>query len=201
MFKWLKKNRKITIQEQQNKLREIGVNLKEHIRIDKYLNFEISDYEKRPYLFLMMAMGSETEDEDSLFISDDVWYFDRECIEDKGDYIRIIERISEIVKFEITIEDIDDYVNIENEQIWISFKVNGNTYKYELVVNYDWMDIRIFEIFSELLERYGSGKRFYFSDIDQSLLVVAIQKEYYKDLNQLLNIFIPAYLGEGRTNI
>ncbi|MNL76739.1 hypothetical protein D3C87_2027550 [compost metagenome] len=61
-------------------------------------------------------------------------------------------------------------------------------------MNNDWLNLSIFEIFSGLLTEYGSKKRFFFSDIGQSVLVVLIEKDNYMNLSNLLNIFIPAKL-------
>lgn len=72
--------------------------------------------------------------------------------------------------------------------------MNGNAYQYDLVIHDDWLDKEIIAIFSKLLMTYGSKKRLYYAEIDQSLLVVLINKEYFPKLNQLVNVFVPACL-------
>jgi len=198
MFSWFKRS-KTTIEEQLNKLEELRVRLKEKVNINDCLEFKQHDYEKKPYILLLISMGSEIPREDSYtFPSDDVWYFDRECIEETGDYVRVLKRIAELMKDEIVVTDISDFIDIENNEVQVSFKINRAEYKFSLIAKDDWLDINIFRIFSKVLEEHGSTRRFFFSDIDQSLLVVLIHKKQYKSLNGLLNIFIPANLEEGK---
>lgn len=196
MYAWFKK-KKLTINDQLNNLQSVGIRLKDHINLEEYLDFEKRDYEEKPYFLLLMELGSEIQIENNAFVSasNDVWYFDTECIEGHGDYVRVIERIRELIKAEIEIDNINDYVDIEEEVVNITFTVNGNGYKYDLGINDDWIDKEIFRIFSMLLMEYGSKRDFY-SEIDQSLLLVLVEKEQNINLNKLLNIFIPAYLEE-----
>ncbi|WP_337100109.1 hypothetical protein [Paenibacillus sp. YIM B09110] len=164
-----------------------------------YIDLSKSEYKKNPYIQLLISMGSEVENSNNfMYPSNNVWYFDRECIEDHGDYVSIVERIAEIIKEEVVISNIRDYVDIENKKARISFLLNDVNYEYELNVINDWVDLSILEYFSKLLAENGSEYRFFFSDIDQSVLVVFIKKGYYYQLNKLLNIFIPSYLREGR---
>lgn len=201
VFRWLKKRNGISIEQQLNDFLGIGIGLKEGININECLDFNKKEYKIKPYFLLLTTLGSEivSNDKRFLFPSDDVWYLDRECIEDNGDYVRVIRRIAEMTKDDFSLDHINDFIDLDNKCTWISFKVNGHGYKFDLNVNDDWLDIRIFEIFSILLLKYGSKKRFFFSDIDPNLLVVLIEKEKYRRLNELLNIFIPAHLGEGRS--
>ncbi|MDQ0059987.1 hypothetical protein [Paenibacillus harenae] len=195
MFKWFKRTKSISGAEQYSKLKEIGIMLIKQ----EYFDLSKSEYKKNPYMQLLISMGSEVENSnDIIYPSNNVWYLDRECIEDHGDYVSIVERIAEIIKEEVVISNIQDYVDIENKKARISFLLNDLNYEYELNVINDWVDLSILEYFSKLLAESGSEYRFFFSDIDQSVLVVFIKKGYYYQLNKLLNIFIPAYLREGR---
>ena len=137
--------------------------MRDDINILKKLNVENIKYEKNPYMQLLMELGSETEIEDNRFVylSNDVWYFDMECIEDHGDYVRIIERIKEIIKDEIVLNNIKDYVDIEDKKVTITFTVNGNIHTYDLEMKDDWIDTGVFGIFSKLLMDYGNKKRFF----------------------------------------
>ncbi|RAV21777.1 hypothetical protein [Paenibacillus contaminans] len=89
------------------------------------------------------------------------------------------------MKDEILVNDIADYVDIENNEIRVSFTIDGKAYKYELAVDNDWLDMGIFKIFSELLEEYGCWKRFYYYDLGQGVLVGAYENEQWKALNKL----------------
>jgi len=160
---------------------------------DQYTSdFERREYEEKPYILLLIAMGSEIEkDGEFKFTSTDIWHFDRECIEDDGDYSIVMERIVELIKGELLITDIEDHIDRENEEVGLSFKLNGETYKFNLTLNDDWLNIGVFKIFSNLLEEHGSDRRFFYSDLGQGILVGAFKKEQWLSLNKLINIFLP----------
>ncbi|SEO38061.1 hypothetical protein [Paenibacillus sp. OV219] len=183
----------LPIHEQLKTLRSIGIHLKQDIQLEDCFQDEHRAYESRPYLLLLKDLGSEIESEDGTFISasNNVWCFDRECIEDHGDYIRLLERIRDMVQSELSIEHIADYVDLEKDEANISFIVNGVAHNYELRVNKDWADLQILAIFTRLLAEHGSKKRFCFSDLGNDVLVVLIDRERFGDLRKLLDIFIP----------
>ncbi|MBE1441251.1 hypothetical protein [Paenibacillus sp. OAS669] len=104
MFMWFKRKSNITFEDQLQELDKVGIKLIENIPQDILLQDITKDkYEEKPYILLLISLGSETYLSDGGFshISNDIWYLDTECIEDHGDYIRIIERICELVKTDI----------------------------------------------------------------------------------------------------
>jgi hypothetical protein len=44
-----------------------------------------------------------------------------ECIEDNGDYKRIVERMVEMAQGSLPLENIQDHVDLEKETAWFSF--------------------------------------------------------------------------------
>ncbi|SFT09200.1 hypothetical protein [Paenibacillus sp. BC26] len=186
---------RISIGEQLVNLERVGITIKRNIEIRDILDLEIQEYEERPYIHLLMSIGREREGVESnsdLYPTNDVWCFDRECIEDHGDYIRALKRISVMVGPAITITNIQDYVDIESSESWIAFIANGMNFHYSLSVQGDWLSLEIFKIFSELLAASGSSKRFFFADTGNEVLVVLIERGCFHQLNELLNIFIPS---------
>ncbi|MDI4645890.1 hypothetical protein [Cohnella hashimotonis] len=203
MFRFFKRKRKfytpppvqISIEDQLANLAEIGITLKPNIDIGDILGRAFKDYEKNPYIHLLMRMGGERERAATpidLYSSNDVWCFDRECIEDHGDYVSPIRRIAEMVGAALSVTEIEDYVDIEAGEVWIAFNANGANRRYTIHANDDWLSLEILTIFSDLLAASGSSKRFFFSDIGNEVLVVLIEKHQYRPLNRLLNIFVPA---------
>ncbi|NOU98649.1 hypothetical protein [Paenibacillus planticolens] len=191
MFSRFKKKQKIA--EQYKSLKNIGIRLNE-IELDQIVSdSQHSKYEEKPYLLLLIDMGSEIELTSGIFTfpSKDIWHFDSECIENHGDYSSVIKRIAELLEDEISINEIKDYVNLENEEVKISFSINKKLYNYELEFMDDWLDLNIFKIFSEILKEQGSERRFYYSDLGQSILVGAYRKDQVNSLNKLINIFLP----------
>ncbi|WP_419871441.1 hypothetical protein [Candidatus Pristimantibacillus sp. PTI5] len=186
---------RISIEEQLANLGKLGITLKKKIEIRDILDFKIRDYEERPYIHLLMSMGRERdsiEPNSDLYPTNDVWCFDRECIEDHGDYVQGLKRIAVMVDPTISVTDIQEYVDIEAGEVWIAFKANGTNYRYSLFAQDDWLSLEIFAIFSELLAASGSRKRFFFADTGNEILVVLIERDQFPQLNKLINIFIPS---------
>lgn len=184
---------RISINEQLANLGSLGITLKRNIEIRDILDIEIRDYEEFPYMHLLMSMGRERDSVEfngDLYPTNDVWCFDRECIEDHGDYIIGLKRIAEMVAPTISVTDILDFVDIEAGEVWISFKANGTHFHHSLSVYGDWMSLEVFTIFSELLAKNGSSKRFFFADTGNEIVIVLIERNQYHQLNKLLNIFI-----------
>lgn len=185
---------RISIEEQLANLGRVGITLKENVEVRDILDFEIGDYEERPYIHLLMSMGREKESVGSNrdgYPSNDVWCFDRECIEDHGDYAHGLKRIADMLEPFISVTDIQDYVDIEAGEVWIAFKANGKDYRYSLSVQDDWMSLEVFVIFAELLAESGSSLRFFFTDTGNEILVVLMERNHFQQLNELINIFLP----------
>jgi len=194
MLKWFKKNERIPFENQLAALDRIGIRLNDGVSPDVLIQeHSKEEYEEQPYYLLLLAMGSEVFDSDGKesYNSNDIWYLDTECIEDHGDYVRVIKRIADLIQDDVVISDISDYVDIENNEARISFEVNGEFKKYDLAVDDDWLDINVFRIFSELLREHGSQRQFFYSVVDQSILVGIFTKEQFKEMRKLINIFIP----------
>ncbi|MFD2333568.1 hypothetical protein ACFSR7_30265 [Cohnella sp. GCM10020058] len=168
---------RISIENQLANLADVGITLKPNLEISDLLDRTFKAYEKNPYIHLLMRMGGVREGAATpidLYFSDDVWCFDRECIEDHGDYIPALKRIAEMVRPTLCVIDIEDYVEIDAGEAWIAFNANGRNHRYALSVDNDWMSLEILTIFSDLLAASGSNKRFFFSDIGNEVLVVPL---------------------------
>lgn len=88
---------------------KLGITIKRKIEIRDILDFKIRDYEERPYIHLLMSMGRERdsiESNNDLYPTNDAWCFDRECIEDHGDYVQGLKRIAVMVEPTISVTDI-----------------------------------------------------------------------------------------------
>lgn len=127
MFKWLM-GRNPSVEQQLGNLLGVGIRLRGGIDIKDCLDGHQKEYIKRPYILLLISIGSEiiSDNDQVSFPSEQVWHLDRECIEDHGDYARVIQRISEMVKDEIIVDQINDFVDVENNIAQISFNVNGH---------------------------------------------------------------------------
>ncbi|MBB3111938.1 hypothetical protein FHS18_004006 [Paenibacillus phyllosphaerae] len=193
MFGWLKRNntksvrsRTITLEEQLQALRDIGIALNPGVTVDTLLQHTGREkYEADPYDWLLLEMGCELE-RDGVFenISDHVWYIDTEVVEDHGVYVDVFQRLQLMSGIEIG--EIEDYVDIMEEVVWVSFTFKGERLKWEIEVDDDWMDLNVLAKLSGLIER-ELGKRLVFTDSHgQSILILCLDDGQLRALNRLV---------------
>jgi hypothetical protein len=86
------------------------------------LSHSREQFQKDPYRLLLCVLGGEAEDEtqagESGYPSDQIWHFDTECIEDHGDYKKIVSRIVTLAHGALPLEQVEDFVDIENGAAW-----------------------------------------------------------------------------------
>ena len=123
--------------------------------------------EAEPYLLTLTLMGGGGEDEamGSGFLSDHIWHFDTECIENHGDYAAIARRMQTLAQGDLPLEEIQDHVDVEEGEAWIAFRLGGQAYRWEAKVEDDWVDDRILTRFADLLVEQRRGRRFTYIDL------------------------------------
>ncbi|MBM7565042.1 hypothetical protein [Paenibacillus sacheonensis] len=187
----------ISIDKQLEHLEAVGIRLKPDVEIEQcssIMDAASGAREGLPFIHLLMTMGRELDGEEGcegIFLSNDAWCFDRECIEDHGDYVLKLERIAMMLAPEIVLANLQDYVDMETGECWISFCANGTYCRHELTLSDDWLSLEFFAIFSELLAASGSPKRFFYSDTGNELAVVLIDKDCFGPLSERIPIFLP----------
>jgi len=186
--------KKVSLEDQLLRLKEIGIDLNPGFSIEHLLTeFNRNEYEKGPYSLLLVAMGGEVEVEDENWvpISNKVWHFDTECIEDHGDYVSIAHRLRDLTEGDLPIENAMDYIDIDAGQAWLSFELGGIKYKWDLVVDDDWVDTNLFAKFADLLSLHDSGKSFAMMDLKgQDFLILFLEPSQLEKLNNLPNLNI-----------
>ncbi|MFC5471281.1 hypothetical protein ACFPPD_21560 [Cohnella suwonensis] len=184
MFRLFRKKR-ISFKNQINKFAELGITLNSGVELEDLLeeNSEQS-YESEPFDLLLLTLGGEIFKEEHFLIpSDNIWHFDTECIEDHGDYKAIIERLKKLTNLDI--HNIKDYIDIENEQAWVSFDYQNKTIKWDLNINDDWVDPEIFDKFTNLISK-ESDKTIVMASLGQDCLIAYMNEEKQKELNKLV---------------
>ena len=142
------------VETQLQTLAQCGIRLVPDVTLDRMLKvFDRAHYEREPYVLLLCALGSELEVEPYRFASDDIWHFDTECIEDHKDYVRIAERLRDLAGGDLPLDEITDYVDIEEGEAWLSFRLDGQRVRWEAEVEGDWVDETILSRFAELLHK------------------------------------------------
>jgi hypothetical protein len=136
---------------------------------------------------ILCALGGEQYDPASLetkpWLSNDVWHFDYEAIEDHGAYTSIVENCFRLAQGELKISDVTDYVDIEEGKAWISFVHNEQNKKINLKVDNDWADPLVFAAMNKILETDGSDFRFAQHDLGQDCLIICRKPSELLNLN------------------
>src|SRR3954468_125362 len=120
---------------------------------------------------LLCVLGSEVERGNGERISDDIWHFDAECIEDRGDYQRVVTRFVILAKGALPLTDIRDYVDVEDGEAWIEFKLEGKKIRWDLKVSDDWVDPDLYSNLQGLVVPRAAGKRFFIAALGQDSLI------------------------------
>ncbi|HEX6335216.1 MAG TPA: hypothetical protein VFZ78_13375, partial [Flavisolibacter sp.] len=95
-------------------------------------------------------------------LTNKVWNLDAEAIEDHGDYVDIMSNLSRLTNGELAFENLSDYVSIDERRAWVRFTCRGETYKWDLKIDDDWVDGTLFDRVQELAEKYKTTGRFTF---------------------------------------
>jgi hypothetical protein len=155
----------VPLDEQLRVLADCGISLAPSVAIETLTRpFSRELYEKEPYRILLSAMGDEADGEfqagASGYLSDNIWHFDTECIEGDGSYAAIAQRMVELAQGDLPLENIEDVVDLEEGEAWLSFSLDGKAYKWTAKVDDGWVDPSIPPRFDELLAHRKSDRRF-----------------------------------------
>lgn len=186
------KKKKIIFEDQLNKLSELGIFMSAESKKELLLEeFSRNEYEEDPYNLLLLTLGGEVEvNGEFINVSEEIWYLDTECIEDHGDYARIIIRLENMTK--LNLNNITDYVDIQNGTAWVSFEYMNELIRWEMKVDDDWLDMEIFKKFNELIKTEQSMK-LYISILDQGCLMGYFNKEQVIEINKLIKYKFEEY--------
>lgn len=128
--------------------------------------------EEDPYRMLYMYLGGETSKEPWTPLTDRVWDFDTEAIEDHGAYVEIMRNLERISRGEMKFDSLKDYVDVEEGVAWVSFSVGGKSYKWDLKVDDDWVDPGLFTKVVEVTKALGTKGRYtYFNTGGQNAVI------------------------------
>lgn len=157
----VKANKSLSVEEQLETLEALGFILNEGI--DRTEIFEMAKTfnaeNAAPYEILYAVLGLLSE-ESGIPFTNYCWDFDTEAIEDHGAYVDIVENISRITRGELRFENTEDYVDIDEEKAWVSFTCRGDNYKWDLAVDNDWVDGRLFDNMQKLAVKYNTKGKF-----------------------------------------
>jgi hypothetical protein len=174
-------------------LEKCGLTLKAPFTLDDLLtSWDREEYERDGYELVLIGLGMTEEEEPWRDHSGNIWNFDTETIYDNGDYKRIAERMVELSQGGLTLQNIQDHVDVEKGQAWLSFTFKGKPFKIDLAVKDDWVDTTIFPRFVELLKQSDPSKIYIYYDLGgQDCLIGCVTKENFACLKNLGLKFTP----------
>jgi len=145
--------------------------------------FTREDYERPGFDLVLIALGEREDLEQRSMKCENLWHFDTECIEDHGDYTRIVKCMTALTRGTLSLVDIQDYVDLEEKKAWVTFSHQGKEIRVECEVQDDFVDPAFFNIFVELLDKVDPSKSYVIFDLGgQDLVIGCVSKEEFKTL-------------------
>ncbi len=92
-----------------------------------------------------------------------------------------MKNLERITRGEIKFESVKDHVDIENEKAWVSFSIRGKNYKWNLVVDNDWADPKLFTKVSQLTHTLNTKGRFTYFNTGGQTAVTGYETPESKD--------------------
>jgi hypothetical protein len=175
------------LEEQIEKLSDIGVRLNEGVTVDDLLiSYSREEYETSPFDLILFIYGVEIEAEPwGRFICDHAWNFDVEAIEDDGSYVEIVKQFHRISGKVKRIEGLKDSIDIEESHAELYYEVDGVKRTFEPVVDNDWADAQVVEAIMSDLRKPGYD--FYPKDNGQASVWFYLSEQQALALNSLAN--------------
>lgn len=176
----------VTVAQALELLADAGIRTRPGISHDDLL-FSLEGTMESPvdWTNLLCVLGSEVERDKFERISDDIWHFDAECIEDDGAYVRVLEQFAILTKGVLPIKDIHDHVDIENKVAWVEFVLDGKAVRWDLEVSDDWVDPGLYSRLQELVSSRAAGKRFFIIGLGQDSLISFGDESMKRTLSKL----------------
>ena len=150
-----------TLERQLQDLAACGVHLLPDATPETLLReWSEQDFEKDPYELALVALGGDDPP-----LAENVWHFDTECIEDHGAYAQIAERMRSLAADALPITNIEDFVDVQAGDAWLSFELDGTQHRWTCEVQDDWVDPTVLSRFAQLLAERKTGYRFTYLDL------------------------------------
>ena len=175
-----------TVAQALEQLANLGVRVRASISQDDLL-YSLGGKMDSPvdWVALLATVGSEVERGQFERISDDIWHFDAECIEDAGAYVDVLNRFVILTKGALPLTEIRDHVDIEAGEAWVEFTLDGKKEHWDLEVNDDWVDPELYSRLQNLVAERGAGKRFFIAGLGQDSLISFGDEQMRKTLSRL----------------
>jgi hypothetical protein len=124
------------------------------------------------FLIFLCCMGDEYYPAGVEPLSDDIWHFDVEAINDHGDYTWIVENCCRLTGGDLKFERVTDYVDVANEIAFVEVTANNQAEHVDLKVDNDCVDEKIFKFLIDRLAATGSKRQFAGHTPGQDMLLI-----------------------------
>ena len=163
----------VSFEEQMEVFSKLGFKLNPGIKISDVDRWgSKKEFEEPPFVTLYITLGQTIEREPWTPLTDRVWDFDTEAIEDHGAYVEIVKNLERISRGELKFEKLKDYVDVEEGKAWVSFTLRGKNYRWALKVDDDWADPELFTRIVELTKTFNTKGRYtYFNTGGQNAVL------------------------------
>lgn len=140
-----------------------------------------------PYRSLLSLIGMPERNYETWEMEqypEQAYWFDWEGFDMSSEYANILNGVNAMAKGEFAISDISQEMSeVDWEKgsgvVHVSFCVNGNPYKYQLKLEYDWLDSNIIGDINDALKNSGIEKRVYaMEDGGQGCILFYRDKEW-----------------------
>lgn len=134
-------------------------------------------FEEQPYALLYATLGQTMEREPWTPLTDRCWDFDTEAIEGTGSYIRILKELGRISRGELVFTEITDHVDIDKGEAWVDFTLGKDHVHWDLAVDNDWVDPKLFTHMAQLTAKHSTRGRFTYFDTGGQDVVIGYETE------------------------
>lgn len=200
----------VPIETQLENLKSCGIELNAGVTVDDLIaqiaqtgdaDEARTAIEARPYHRIIDILGYEkhyfagnragNEPLEFTPVSNKLWYWDSECVDDPKVYADAVERLDFMSGRVLGLSDIRGDIDFEQESYaYVEFTHNGERVRWDFGIDSDWMSYPVFVNFDALLEESGSGLRLYgnFEDYGQYAMLAAFRDDQYERFRQLSKV-------------
>ena len=95
--------------------------------------------------------------------------------------------MAEMAQGSLALTDIQDHVDIDEGEAWLSFKCQGKPVRIDCEVQGDWVDTTLFGQFADLLAKCDPKKLFIYYDLrGQDCIIGCVTRDQYAALQKVI---------------
>lgn len=167
---------------------DVGLTLADGVSKDDLLiSFPEDEFVQEPFSLLFFVYGNEVERRPwGRYVSDQVWNFDLEAIEDDDSYAFIIKRLAQISGTDHVLSDVASTLDWDNQKVSVSYKLGSIERALTPKFDNDWADADTIQQFlADIMATTNDGKQFWAADNGQGAILVYLDAAGAAKVNAL----------------